>query len=169
LKQRLGFDSREFHSPEQNFGHATLSTFERQRPEDRNESIGSRLSGAVYALDKGHRYSYEAVEFFRAGQNEEAKLKLKAAIQTYDQFLSSPDPPFDPKDGWSKDVQTMRSWVQIKRDGANNLLKLSEGMGKGEGEITLVFLSPYLLGLGLAVRIAKVTAKLVTVREKSDI
>jgi len=59
----------------------------------------------------------------------------------------------------------LRNYIQGNRDYASNILQLNKEIDKGDGELFILFLSPYLLALSLAIRIAKVTAKLMTVEE----
>jgi hypothetical protein len=129
-----------------------------------NKDAGPPLRKAVEVLDQANPLLREARELILSRRGREANEKIIKAIQLYDTFLST-DPPLDLKPGFSKDVELVRNLIQNDRNYAGNILKLNEDIEKGEGELFLLVLAPYFLSIGLAVRVAKVTAKLITVEE----
>jgi hypothetical protein len=137
----------------------TLGHYEKLVPIYKDPVAQAMFTEMVSALEKGDGFLEEAKELLRARRLDESDAKLDRAIQAYEDYLSQPRKAPSEK-AWIKDLEYIREGIQGQRDYARVLRVHAEVITKSTPEIMLLWASPFVLAVSLAVRLAKASAKL---------
>jgi hypothetical protein len=126
---------------------------------------GEWLYDAQEVAEAANERIATAQSLFENEKADEAAEVLREAQTLYEEFLvrrssSLPELPF------SDDAPNIVANFQENLAYVNELLMLYEGTRRAEPETTFFFLSPLLLAIAVAIRIAKVTAKVFVDFEK---